>query len=114
MVGTVCVSDPDLNPLYTADTHDPEWVYRQDVDLWLQAQGVDSRVCYRYEVYVIDTLCVRIFEHAVNEAGKCYINPETGDIAERQPYMIPVSTLPPTLQEMAKVGWPTPYRWDTP
>lgn len=101
-----CVSDPDVNPLFTADVRDPDWYYRADVADWLRAHGVDPCLVYRYEVYVVDTPCVRVFEYQSDERGRMMSDPVT-----RTPYMMLIDSFPPSLDHYITKTWPTPYQW---
>lgn len=87
-------------PLVVIDAHDESWMdivrsgcHRPLVE-WIQAQGLVPRDVYRLEIYLIDCPSAVVYAYASNAAGHRYL--DGGDIARREPYTMPLDSLPPT------------------
>lgn len=79
------------------DTREDAWRHlsderREEFCTWLGDHGLDPNRIYRVEVGVLNA---KIFEFAVDDSGTMYKDPATGEAAKREPYKIPVISMPP-------------------
>lgn len=98
--------DLAVEPLAVWDVHDFGWWRNWKLkSAWLKEHGLPGNSMYRAEFYLIDGPCARIFCYALNSDGRKHFAPghkpgEPHDhdacrIAEEEPRMVPLSSLPP-------------------
>ncbi len=103
-----------LAPLHVSDVHDDSWwetwttdrAYREATQDWLRANGVEPDDTYRWELYLLDTPFLKVFTYDRDHNGQLRFR-RAHDAEERQrtgrwwmplerePYLVPVSSLPP-------------------
>ncbi|GIH76157.1 hypothetical protein [Planobispora longispora] len=63
---------------------------------WLARYDIDEHVTYRLEIWQVRGLHACVFQYRTS-GGDFFLDPATGDIARRPPYLVPVDTMPPAL-----------------
>ena len=74
-----------------------EWL--EAFHAWVEAHGVSIKVTYRIAYYVIDVPFIRVYQRAHDAAGRCFVDPATGDIALRDPFDVLITCPPPDQEE---------------
>lgn len=70
---------------------------------WMRSQGLDPHDVYRLEVFLVDCPSARVFEYARDGQGRGYCGVDHDHradldcchLARRDPYEVPLSSLPP-------------------
>jgi hypothetical protein len=62
---------------------------------WLRTHSVEPKDTIRVEYYLIDCPFIRIYQYERDASGHRYVDPAIGDAARRQPFDVPITTLPP-------------------
>ena len=88
------------DPLIVFDATDRDWAktaeqWEQTCE-WAYEQGIDPNETHRIEVYLIDAPFARVYQFAMTADGLRYIDDATGKTAERKPFDVLLSELPPT------------------
>jgi hypothetical protein len=119
---------PDtLAPLQVFDVRDDDlWyglkgqkAYCDTLRAWLRANGIEPWETYRWELYLLDTPFLKVFTYARDDQGKLRFRPvedaeerqRTGRWwlpVEREPFLVPVSSLPPAPVSLDQPQEPTP------
>jgi hypothetical protein len=110
------VSEPE--PLAVYDVSE-SWTELSDQQMavirnWLRMQGIEPNDTYRFEIWRTDRLFARVFQYDRDEHGKPYCpldhehvfgkvfgpgeepsEQEWCDIARREPFDVPLSSMPP-------------------
>lgn len=85
------------DPLFVSDAHDLEWHPSDREVQWIKDQGVDPQEIYRYEIYLLETMCARIYQYVSNDQGVRMFD-EIKDTPIHTEYMIPISSYPPGMK----------------
>ncbi|MBX6386836.1 MAG: hypothetical protein IRZ07_28310 [Microbispora sp.] len=93
-------------PLAVLDSRCEDWPppNLSDVMGWLRSNGINTKVTYRVELYLVDTLFAKVFQYQRDEHGRmiCNVdhdhrnNPDQCEAARREPYLLPLNNMPPT------------------
>lgn len=81
---------PGRNPHWLAAFH-----------AWVESHGIVKGQTWRIEHHLIDAPFVRVFQYEWNADGKVYLDPETREIARRDPYDVLVTSPPPRPEDYA-------------
>jgi hypothetical protein len=97
-----------VEPVYVFDAYAPDrWrFYSDEVHprflAWLRQQGLNPRVIWRFEVYLVDCPSIRVFEYLPDDDGLPYCRLDHDhrpgarcEMAEREPYEVPADSLAP-------------------
>lgn len=84
------------------DGRDASWWGLSDADReryneWARNEGVplDGRAVYRTEIHGPEQPFLRVFQYALDEQGRKYLDTATGDTAKQEPHEHPISSMPP-------------------
>ena len=93
-----------LAPLYVIDCNTGEGCpcapARMDLVEWLAEHGVEGKLTYRLEFYLIDIPFIRVFQYEPDPKAIIRWDPKTGEAIQRRPFdVITHSDLPPCPHE---------------
>ncbi|MFI7468187.1 hypothetical protein [Nonomuraea sp. NPDC049646] len=107
---------PTAEPLYVFDAYHPSSrrFYAADMHprmlAWMREQGLSPAAVWRFEVHLVDCPSVRVWEYLLDgdEVPYCGIEhphrPRSCVLAEREPYTVVASSLPPILDNSTPNG----------
>lgn len=82
-----------MEPLFISDTKFTNWHYTQKEDEWLCSQGVDAHITYRYELYVIDMPCIKVYQFVPDSDGFYQVDDNYNPVIATSFH--PISSFPP-------------------
>lgn len=104
----------DLEPLAVYDVHAPEFRalwgtdWHMELIAWAEGENLPVNNIKRLEIHLLDALFARVVEYALNADGQKYLSCTAGhhscDAALRDPYEVPLTSLPPELAAREALG----------
>ncbi|MEU8270148.1 hypothetical protein AB0B89_23690 [Sphaerisporangium sp. NPDC049002] len=115
-----------LEPLQVSDVRDDDYwnrmkgqtAYCDAVRAWMRAHNIDPNEVYRWELFLLDAPFLKVYAYQLDEHGHIVWRPVDADEkrliggwwdpVKREPYIAPVSSLPPPPPALGQPQEPTP------